>query len=174
MENLPEGLDRHRHVELERRSGEPWARRLVIALFAVVAVAALLGAFGQQHTTVAADVAAAMLTVQAPERVRGGLFFQGRLDIVARERIRRPVLVLGEGWTEELQLNTLEPAPASESSDSGRLQLEYDALRAGDHLTVWMQFEVNPTGAGRRDRSVELLDGDRSLARAPAEIAVLP
>ena len=106
--------------------------------------------------------------------MRGGLFFQGRLDVVARERIRTPVLVLGEGWTEEMQLNTLEPAPASESSDDGRLELEYDPLRAGDHLTVWLQFEVNPTGAGRRDRSVELLDGDRSLARAPAEITVLP
>jgi len=174
MENLPEGLDRHRHVDLQSRNGEPWARRIVIALFAVVAVAALLGAFGQQHTTVAAHVPAATLTVKAPERVRGGLLFQGRLDIVARERIRRPVIVLGDGWTEEMQLNTLEPAPASESSDDGRLELEYDPLRAGDHLTVWMQFSVNPTGPGRRDRSVELLDGDRSLARVPAEITVLP
>ena len=149
MEHLPEGLDRHRHVDLKSRNGEPWARRFAIALFAVVAVAALLGAFGQQHSTVAADVQAATLTVQAPERVRGGLFFQGRLDIVARESIRRPMLILGEGWTEEMQLNTLEPAPASESSDDGQLELEYDPLRAGDHLTIWMQFEVNPLGAGR-------------------------
>jgi hypothetical protein len=174
MENLPEGLDRHRHVELKSRSGEPWARRIVIALFALVVIAALLGAFGQQHSTVAAQVPAATLTVQAPEHVRGGLFFQGRLDIVARERIGKPVIVLGEGWTENMQLNTLEPAAASESSDGGRLELEYDALRTGDHLTVWMQFEVNPTGVGRRDRSVELLDGDRPLARVPATITVLP
>jgi hypothetical protein len=114
------------------------------------------------------------LTVRAPERVRGGLFFQGRIDVVARERIGRPRIVLADGWTEELQLNTLEPAPAAESSSRGRLELEYDPLHTGDHLTIWMQFEVNPTGAGRRDRSVALLDDDRLVARVPAEITVLP
>ena len=143
-------------------------------MLALVVVAALLGTVGQSPTTLHAQAPAATLTVKAPERVRGGLFFQGRLDIVARERIGAPRIVLGEGWTEEMQLNTIEPSPASESSSDGRLALGYDALRPGDHLTVWMQFEVNPTGVGRRDRTVALFDGGRLLARAPAKVTVLP
>jgi hypothetical protein len=174
METLPHGLRRDRHVELTGRRGEPWVRRAVVALLAVAVVAALAGAIGQSAGTLRAQSATAALTVSAPVRVRGGLFFQGRIDVVARERIGEPRIVLGNGWTEQMQLNTIEPSPASERSSRGRLELEYDPLHAGDHLTIWMQFEVNPTGAGRRDRSVAVLDGDRLLARAPAEITVLP
>jgi len=174
METLPHDLSRDRHVDLKGRRGEPWVRRAVIALLATVVAAALLGAVGQSHTTGRAQAAEATLTVKAPERIRGGLFFQGRLDIVARTRIGTPRIVLGNGWTEEMQLNTLEPAPASETSSAGELELEYDPLHTGDHLTIWMQFEVNPVGAGRRDRSVTLFDGERRLARVPAEITVLP
>ncbi len=174
MEELPHGLRRDRHVDLTGRRGEPWVRRLVIALLAVVVVVALLGAAGQNHTTGRAQAAEATLTVTAPERVRGGLFFQGRLDILARARIGTPRIVLGNGWTEEMQLNTLEPAPKAETSDAGELELEYDPLHTGDHLTIWMQFEVNPLGPGRRDRTVTLFDGERQVARVPAEITVLP
>jgi len=174
METLPRHLRRDRHVELVGRRSEPWARRTVIALLALVVLAALLGAAGQGDDVGRAQAPAAALTVRAPERVRGGLFFQGRIDVVARERVGTPRIVLGDGWTEEMQLNTLEPAPAAESSSRGRLELEYDPLHTGDHLTIWMQFEVNPTGAGRRDRSVALLDDDRLVARVPAEITVLP
>jgi hypothetical protein len=174
VETLPHGLSRDRHVDLKGRRGEPWTRRLVIALLALVIGAALVGVAGQAHTTERAQAAAATLTVKAPERVRGGLFFQGRLDIVAREQIDKPRIVLGNGWSEEMQLNTIEPSPASESSNAGELEFEYDPLHAGDHLTIWMQFEVNPTGAGRRKRDVTLLDGDRFVAHVPGEITVLP
>jgi hypothetical protein len=168
------GLRRDRHVELRGREAEPWWRRGVIAVFAAVVLAALAGAFGQSDETARAQSAAATLTVRAPDRIRGGLFFQGRLDIVARERIDTPRVVLGPGWTEQLQLNTLEPAPASETSSAGQLELEYDPLRAGDHLTVWMQFEANPTGVGTHERGVTLLDGDRALAHVPGTLTSLP
>ena len=174
METLPHGLRRDRHVDLDGRRGEPWVRRTVIAVLAVVVLAALLGFAGQSPGILVARAATATLTVQAPERVRGGLFFEGRIDVVARDRVGTPRIVLGPGWTDEMQLNTIEPAPASESSSDGRLELEYDPLHSGDHLTIWMQFEVNPTNVGRRDRSVTLLDGERVLARARATITVQP
>ena len=173
-EDLSIGLRRDRHVELHGRHSEPWWRRGVIAFLSLVVVAALAGRFGQTEQTARAQSRAATLTVRAPEHIRGGLFFQGRLDIVARERIAKPRVVLGPGWTEELQLNTLEPAPASESSAAGQLELEYDPLQAGDHLTVWMQFEANPTGMGRRDRSVTLLDSDLALVHVPGELTSWP
>jgi len=173
-EDLAIGLRRDRHVDMRGRQTEPWWRRGVIAVFAAIVVAALAGAFGQQEETARAQSAAATLTVRAPDRIRGGLFFQGRLDIVARERIAEPRVVLGPAWTEEVQLNTLEPAPASESSAAGQLELEYDPLQAGDHLTVWMQFEANPLGMGTRKRGVTLLDGDRALVHVPGKLTSWP
>jgi len=173
-EDLSIGLRRDRHVELRGRAAEPWWRRAVIALLALVVLAALAGVFGQPEQTARAQSQAATLSVRAPEQIRGGLFFQGRLDIVARERIAKPRVVLGPAWTEELQLNTLEPAPASETSSAGRLELEYDPVQAGDHLTVWMQFEANPLGMGSRDRSVTLLDGDLALVHVPGKLTSWP
>jgi hypothetical protein len=174
METLPHGLRRDRHVDLTTRRGEPWARRALIALFTAVVAAALLGVVGQSAGTLHADAAAATLTVKAPTRVRGGLFFQGRFDIIAREHLSRPTIMLGNGWTEEMQLNTIEPSPTSETSSDGELELEFDPMRSGEHLTLWLQFEVNPTGVGRRDRSVTLLDGDRTIAHIPGKITVAP
>jgi hypothetical protein len=168
------GLRRDRHFELHGREAEPWIRRVILTFLAAVVIAALAGAFGQQHTTARAESSAATLTVAAPQRVRGGLFFQGRIDIVARRAIAHPRLILGPGWTEQMQLNTIEPSPTGETSRAGRLQLAYDSLHAGDQLTVWAQFEANPTGVGHRDRSLTLLDGDRTLARVPGTMTTLP
>ncbi|MEA2142947.1 MAG: hypothetical protein QOI64_1377 [Solirubrobacteraceae bacterium] len=172
--DLSIGLRRDRHVELRGRQSEPWWRRGVLVVMAAVVIAALAGAFGQQHETARAETSAASVTVRAPGRIRGGLFFQGRIDIVARRAIDKPRLVLGPAWTEQMQLNTLEPAPAAESSSAGRLELEYDPLHTGDHLTLWLQFEANPTGFGRRDRSVTLLDAAEPLARVPGDLTALP
>src|SRR4051794_38695008 len=108
MEELPHGLERGRHVELAGRRADPWLRRAAVALLALVVLAALLGAVGQSQETVRAQGATAALTVKAPTRVRGGLFFEGRIDILARDGVGTPRIVLGEGWTEQMQLNTLE------------------------------------------------------------------
>jgi hypothetical protein len=168
------GLRRDRHVELRGRRSEPWWRRGMLVALGAVVVAALAGVFGQQHETVHAETSAASVTVRAPARIRGGLFFQGRIDIVAHQAIKRPRIVLGPAWTEQMQLNTLEPAPTGETSSAGSLQLEYDPLKPDDHLTLWLQFEANPTGFGRRDRSVTLLDDAAPLARAPGTLSSLP
>jgi hypothetical protein len=173
-DELSIGLRRDRHLELHGRQAEPWWRRGVLAVMGAVVVAALAGVSGQQHETAHAETSAASVTVRAPGVVRGGLFFQGRIDIVAHQAVKKPRLVLGPGWTEELQLDTLEPSPTAESSSAGRLELEYDPLRPADHLTVWLQYEANPTGMGRRDRSVTLLDASRPLARVPGDITAFP
>src|SRR3954454_8984006 len=77
-----------------------YARRCFMALFAGVAVLGLLNAFGQEASTSTARASGVSLTLSAPERVRGGLFFQSRVEIRARRRIAHPNLVLDQGWTE--------------------------------------------------------------------------
>jgi hypothetical protein len=151
-----------------------WVRRIALALFGVLVLAALLNRFGQKPAATVRTVPAATLRLSAPARVRGGLFFQSRLDVRALQAIDHPRIVLEEGWLEGMQVNSIEPAPVGETTRDGRVVLSYDNLAAGDILRVWLQFEVNPTNVGRRSYAVELDDSERPLARLAPHITVLP
>jgi hypothetical protein len=147
----------------------------VLTLLGLLVVApAALNAFGQRPAERAASAPAATLRLSAPERVRGGLFFQSRIDIRATRAIDHPRLVLDPGWVEGMQVNSIEPAPVGEATRDGRVVLSYDALAAGDVLRVWLQFEVNPTNVGRRSYAIELDDAERAVARVAPKITVLP
>ena len=151
-----------------------WARRVVIALFCLIALLALADRFGQHPSESSAASPAARMTLTAPETVRGGLFFQSRVEIHALSEIAAPHLVLDHGWVEGMQVNSIEPNPASELSRDGRVVLTYDKLAPGDDLWIWMQFEVNPTNVGRRSYGIELDDGTTPVVRLSPTITVLP
>jgi hypothetical protein len=151
-----------------------WGRRAVMGLFALISLAALIGFTGQRASTSAASSPAVRMKLSAPEVVRGGLFFQSRVDIRALTTIQHPRIVLAEGWIEGLQVNSIEPAAESETNRDGRVVLSYGKLNAGDVLRVWLQFEVDPTNVGKRDYTIELDDEARPLARIPRTIGVLP
>jgi hypothetical protein len=150
------------------------ARRVVLTLFAVLVLLALLGVFGQRATSSTTTGSGVTLRLEAPDTVRGGLFFQARIDVTATRTIGQPRFVFDEGWLEGLQVNSIEPSAESESSRSGRLVLSYGALKPGDRLTIYMQFEVNPTNVGRRSFGFELDDGTARIARIDRDITVLP
>ncbi|UTI63720.1 hypothetical protein NBH00_20545 [Paraconexibacter antarcticus] len=171
---LPQGLDHGRHVDLRRRRAEPWARRGILLLLAAVVAAALLNAFGQVQSVRTVATPAATLQVTAPDRVRGGLFFQGRFDITTPTGLKDPRLVLARGWNEQLQVDTIEPSPSDEYSEDGRVELRYGAVDPAHKLTVWMEFEANPTGVGHRDQTVELRDGRRTVAVLHRTLTILP
>jgi hypothetical protein len=150
------------------------ARRVVMTLFTVIVLLALGGVFGQRATSSVAAGPVATLTLQAPETVRGGLFFQARIDVSATRTIGQPRFVFDEGWLEGMQVNSIEPSAQSESSRSGRLVLSYPSIGPGDRLRIYMQFEVNPTNVGRRSFGLELDDGAARIARIDRDITVLP
>jgi hypothetical protein len=151
-----------------------WVRRAAMTVLALFALAGLLNRYGQRPAETTASAGAATLTLSAPARVRGGLFFQSRLDIRAAQAIDHPRIVLDRGWLEGMQVNSIEPAPVGEASRDGRVVLSYDALQAGDRLRVWFQFEVNPTNVGHRSYAVELDDSERPVARLAPAITALP
>jgi hypothetical protein len=151
-----------------------WMRRAVLMVFAVVALLGLLDVFGQGTTQTAASTPAAVLRVTAPKAVRGGLFFQSRVEIRALRNIAHPRLVLDEGWVEGMQFNSIEPSPVGEASRDGRVVLSYDTVDAGKRLVVWMQFEVNPTSVGHRAYGLELDDADTQVAAVHRAITVFP
>jgi hypothetical protein len=151
-----------------------WTRRVVIALFCVLAVLGLLDVFGQAPSSTSAASPVATMKLTAPDVLRGGLFFQSKLEIHADRAIAFPRIVLDDGWVEGMQFNSTEPAPASEASRDGRVVFTYDKLDAGDVLRIWLQFQVNPTNIGRRDYGVELDDAATRLVRVDRSITVLP
>jgi hypothetical protein len=150
------------------------ARRVMMTLFAAIALVALSGAFGQRATSSTATGSTATLQLAAPATVRGGLFFQARIDVTATRAIGQPRLELDDGWLEGLQVNSIEPAAESESSRDGRLVLSYGALKPGERLRVYVQFEVNPTNVGRHSFGLELDDGQARIARIDRDLTVLP
>jgi hypothetical protein len=168
--------DTFAQLEREPRSvtSGPWVRRAILVVLAAVAVLALLNRFGQHPAQTTTRAPAATMTLSAPGAVRGGLFFQSRLDIRAARAIDHPRIVLDPGWVEGMQVNSIEPSPVGEASRDGRVVLSYDALRAGDVLRVWLQFEVNPTNVGHRSYAVELDDADRPIARLAPAITAWP
>ena len=174
MSGFPEGLDRSRHSELSGRAVEPWVRRAILAVFLAVAVLALANVLGQRSGDTTASASGARINLNVPTTVRGGLLFQARIDVFANTAIDHPRLVLDRGWAEGMQLNTIEPAPVGQTSRDGRLVFSYDALKAGDHMTVWVQFQADPTYTGRRALGLELDDAETPVVRLNHTLHVLP
>jgi hypothetical protein len=174
METLPPELDLDRHVLLEGRERHPWYRRALTAVLLVLPVLALLNVFGQSPSVSDAAGDAGTLTVQAPERVRGGLLFQVRVDVRAARDIKEPQLVLNPGLLDQLTLNTIEPDPVSQSNSNGRLTLSYGSLSAGQRLTVWLQYQTNPANLGTQTANVLLTDGDTPIATVKRDITIFP
>jgi hypothetical protein len=151
-----------------------WVRRAILTLLGLLVLLALLNRYGQRPATSVARGPVATMRLSAPARIRGGLFFQSRLDIRAARAIDHPRIVLEDGWLEGMQVNSIEPAPVGEATREGRVVLSYDALKPGDVLRVWFQFEVDPTNVGRRSYAVELDDDEQPVVRLGPTITALP
>ena len=150
------------------------ARRVFFVLLAIVLLFGLANAFGQSPTGSEVEASAARLEVSAPVDVRGGLYFQGRFRITAHEEIAKATLVLAPGWLESMHINTIEPAPVGEASRDGDLALDFGHIAAGDSITVYLQFQVNPNNVGRKSQDVRLYDDTELLATVERDVTVWP
>jgi hypothetical protein len=150
------------------------ARRIALSALLVILALGLLNVFGQRPATTTAEAQAASLEVYAPERVRGGLFYEARFRIDAARELDNATLVLDPGWAEGITINTVEPAPLGEASRDGRLVFELGRVPAGNKHVFYLQLQVNPTNVGHRSQDVQLFDGDELLATIDRTITVFP
>jgi hypothetical protein len=164
MPDLPQGIDLPRHRDFEGKAAGQWLRHAFLLLLAVFVIAALLNAFGAQPQTQEAGAAAGTLKITAPERVRGGLLYQARLEIHASEPIGAPTLVFDKGWIEETTINTVQPEPAETASDSRHLKLRYPPLAPGRSLAVYISLQANPNDVGTHNADVALYDAGEEIA----------
>jgi hypothetical protein len=174
VSQIPDTIVLRRDRDLGPRQNDIWVRRGLFALVCIVPVLAVANLFGQHPDSSTADVAAARFSVSTPSRVRGGLLYQARFRIEAKERISQAELVLDRGWIEGLTINTIEPSPTSETSQNGKLALDLGPIPGGQSYVLFVDFQVNPTTVGRQDQAVTLYDGDRALASLHRTLTVFP
>lgn len=149
-------------------------RRLALGAIVVVLGLGLLNLFGQRPATTVAEAGTATLEVYAPERVRGGLFYEARFTIEARSEVEQATLVLDPGWVEGITINTLEPSPLGEASRDGKLAFELGRIPPGQKHVFFLHLQVNPTNVGHRSQDVRLYDGDELLATIDRSITIFP
>ena len=174
MGSLPETLDRATNIDIRRRDVELWVRRVTVLLLAGVLAAALADVFGQRPADETATGRGATLVVEAPTAVRSGLMYQALFRIEANRAIAVPALVLEDGWFHAMTVNSLEPAPVTETERNGYTVFTFNRLEAGDSLTVRMSLQANPTSVGRRAQEVRVNDGGQTLARLDRSMTIFP
>jgi hypothetical protein len=152
----------------------PWPARIGLALLAAIVIAALLNVFGQRPQTTTATSAAARLQVYAPTHVRGGLLYTARFKINARQELKHAVLVLAPGWADQYTFNGAAPQPESESSADGKLTLTLGKIAQGQHYTLYVSVQVNPTNVGHHGQTVWLYDGNKAVLTIHRDITIWP
>jgi hypothetical protein len=173
-QHAPEGLAHARHVELRGRGVSLWLRRLGMLLATVLAAAALLDRFGQHASARTNHGPQASLTVDSPQRVRGGLTFTTKFVIRPHVALADAQLRLDEGWFEGMTFNGLSPQPGSESSD-GRWQVfDYGPLDAGAAQTIWVSWQTEPTAVGQHRQDAAVFDGDTRLVSTRRDLTIFP
>jgi hypothetical protein len=103
---LPDLLDRKKHVDLEHAWLEPWLQRAGVVVLAAFLIAALANVFGQKVETATATAATADLDIDAPRAVRTGLVYEVQFTITAHRALEEPTLVLDSGWFDGFTINT--------------------------------------------------------------------
>jgi hypothetical protein len=171
---LPPGIELDRHLHLDDSRWSLALRRAILALLALFVAAALLNRFGQRPATQRAGGATGALTVVSPVRARSGLMFTTRFTIAARRQIAHPRLVLDPGWFDGMQVNSIVPQPANETSVGGRTVFTFASLPAGGRQDYFVGFQIDPTTVGRQRQTARLFDGSALLATVRGSLTVLP
>lgn len=173
MADIPDQLTLKRNRDREGRR-DHIVRRVLTSLIGLFILSGALNAFGQRPQTTNAAGPAAQLSVYAPMRVRGGLFYEARFHIRANRDVKNATLVLDTGWAEGITINTVEPGPDGEASEDGRLVFELGHVPANHSHLFFLQVQVNPTNVGHRSQNVELRDGDEHIVTIERTITIFP
>ena len=145
-----------------------------MVLLGLVVVFALLNFFGQRPATSTAASASARLHLYSPSSVRGGLLYTVRFRIDALKNIKKAVLVLAPGWADQYTFNGVSPQPITEASADGKVSLTLGHIPQGQHYTLFLSLQVNPTNVGHHGQTVWLYDRKTEIAVVHHEITIWP
>jgi hypothetical protein len=132
-------------------------------VLAAMLALALGNVFGQQPGITTASSAAASMTVNSPERLRGGLVFTSEITIYAHSDVHDAQVLLSSGWWHGMTLNAVAPQANNETSDARGVTFDYGEIQPGATLQIFISWQVNPTTVGNHDQDVVLSDGTQPL-----------
>lgn len=173
MASTPQHLTLREHRDARHRV-ELLVRWLLVGALTLFALLGLANVFGQNPTHSTGTGELATLDVSAPNRLRGGIFFQGRFSIHATRELEHATLLLDSGWFDSIHINSYSPEPVGSAYRNGKLVLDYGHVAAGDTLVARLQFQVNATNVARRSQGVELHDGETPLAAVDRTVTIFP
>ena len=152
-----------------------WPRRALMGVFTAVAALALWGFIGQQDSRSVAEANGVRMVLEAPEAVRGGLYFQSTVEITTRGGDRVPAAGAGRG---------LVRGHAGELDRAGRRERgrprwprRADLRRRSSAATGSRSGSSSRStrrARSRRSYDIELDDETRPLVRIDRELTVLP
>lgn len=172
--DIPDTLVLKRHRDLTGKKHEAWVRRGLLVAVGAIPLLALTNLFGQRPHVETANAAPAALELYAPAHLRGGLLWEARFTVAAKQELKKAILELDKGWMEGMTINTIEPSPLGEGSHDGKLVLELGHVPAGERYILFMQIQVNPTNVGRRGQTVRLFDGETLITTLHRRVTVFP
>ena len=174
----PENLPLPQGVETNHLKAKPWHRHAspvgVLAL-GLLMVLALVGVFGgQPHPTRTIDTSAAKVTLQLPERIRNGEFFEMRMKVATKRSFADLTLAISSTYWHDLTINTMIPAPSEEKSEDGRYLFSYGEIEADKTMAFKFDGQINPPLFAGTSGEIQLRDGDAVIATIPVQIRVMP
>jgi len=172
--DIPDQIVLKRHRELESPGFNRPVRYAILLVVGGFLIAGLANVFGQRPETKRVENSAASLELYAPSSLRGGLLFEARFTITAKRDIKNALLLLSPGWSEGMQMNTIEPSPLGEASRNGDMLFTLGHIPAGQKHRLFMQFQVNATNVGHRRADATLYDGGTKLFTVHRTVTVFP
>ncbi|MEO6579274.1 MAG: hypothetical protein ABIO99_10305 [Candidatus Limnocylindria bacterium] len=167
----PDGI-KHDHV----RPVAGWRRHaspLALVVFGAVIALGLTGVLGHERTWTAA-AQGTTLTVEAPETIRNGEFFEMRISATSDGPLSQLAVGIDRALLADMTVNTMIPAATDEASAGDEYRFTFAPLDAGDTFLFKVDVQVNPDIFGGNHGTITLYDGEERLVATTIEIRVLP
>jgi hypothetical protein len=151
-------------------------RRACFAAFALVLVAGVLGLLGPRTGEASARGGGVELTVAYLEVSRPGLAAKLEFEVRRADAGDQPAtLALTSSYLDALAEVTVDPEPATSTSDAERTIWTFDPPPGSDTLVVSIQGRIHPSGRiGRPAGTVEVLDGGAPVVSVRFRTLVVP
>lgn len=170
--SCPQGIDAS---HIEAKGWHRHANPATILVLGLLLAAALAGAFGgQPHPTRTITTSSARITLQLPEHIRNGMFFEMRAQVETRRPFADLTIAVSSTYWRDLTINSMIPGPSGEKSENGMYRFSYGPVHANQTLTIKFDGQINPPLFGGTRGDILLMDGDTIIATVPVKMTVLP
>lgn len=116
----------------------------------------------------------ANITLQLPERIRNGMFFEMRAKVETKRAFSDLTIAISSTYWRDMTINSMIPGAAGEKSENGRYLFSYGPIAANQMLTIKIDGQINPPLFGGTKGEILLMDGDAVIATIPVKMRVLP